>query len=146
MAGHAALLPMSLGQEASPAHRLSTQSQNSLERRSNWPGLRELPVPGSAVHQGTGLCSPNMVARASSQGNEIVSRKDTSKMSMTFILDLLKCTFLGLHQTLYKPPWGFSCTVKFKNRQVWILLKHHYTNSNCHHLLFIKLAFKSLYT
>lgn len=32
MAGHAAFLPMSLGQEASPDHCLSTQSQNSLEK------------------------------------------------------------------------------------------------------------------
>lgn len=72
-----------------------------------------------------------MVIRASSQGKEIVIKEDISKMPITFILNLLKCIFLGPHQTLYKTPWRFLCAGKFKNHQVRIFQKQHYINSSC---------------
>lgn len=107
---HPARLQMSLGQEASPDHSLSAWSQNSQDRRSNWLSLDELSAPGAVcppLAGGQGHGGQACFAESGSQGKEIVSRGDTSNMPITLMLDLLKCTFLGPNQTLYKLAWGF---------------------------------------
>lgn len=72
---------------------LSVNQESKFSRKSHWPSqlaLFSLAQPSTREQS-----HANTVARASSPGKETVSREDISKMSITFILDLLKCTFLG---------------------------------------------------
>lgn len=43
----------------------------------------------SGIDQGTASCNSSMVSTSGCQGKEFVSREDSSKMPITFILDLL---------------------------------------------------------